>query len=172
MRLLSLSFLLLAAFQCGAQTTLRLYYERSLYCQAGDSLYLVKELGEGCYFQGYDMIDSTRVFVAYMPWCEGSEPTTVLTIVDLRTKTETVKGNLAGTGDSWFQYSAENGLLVGNWGKGIYTWSLARMEQTEPELVVPSEGCLLPFWLDSRTVGYVPCGFPIRQVQYYRLDKH
>ena len=143
----------------------------SLYIQKCDSVFLIKELKGNSYFQGYDFIDSMRVFIAYQK--EGySEAVTVLSIYNIEVKSEMVLGELGLTGESTFSYNIENELILFNLDDGIYVLKIeeAINKDLRPKLIYECDNCYLPFWINSNTICYFYYSDGKKMQKYIQLD--
>ena len=98
---------------------LKIKYRNQLFCQVDDSLFQIKILSSDSNFQGYAVIDSINVFIAYQDET-NAEASTIISIVNIRTGKESKLTVLYATGDSQFEYNQENGLVVFNLLDGIY----------------------------------------------------
>jgi hypothetical protein len=150
--------LCLVTTQLSHTQTLRVFMGTDLLYLSSSGIVKVWGLKHDDYFQGYDLVDSDHVFFAYC-FADGGEPSTALRLFDLRTGKVQVLGQLDDTGDCWYTYSRENGLILLTWIDGIYTWDCVRKKGTEPKLVIRLPmGCVFPYWVDASTIGYTRCG--------------
>jgi len=157
-KLAFLIILLAVQGQSSRAQSLRFCNGNFLLYQSKSEVLVVKKLEVGEYLQGYDPVDSNRIFFAYCIDDDGI-PATLLKSFNLATGQEQTLARLGSTGDSWFTYSRENGLVLLTWSNGIYTWDCLTQKGTKPKRVLslPS-GCVFPFWVNSSTFGYTICG--------------
>jgi len=134
-------------------------FHNTLYYQKNDTLVEVKRIEDCSEFQGYDIVDSTHIFIAYLDDC--GEASTDIIIYDTELQKEISVGWIPGTGESTFRYNRMNDLVLFNWEEGLYTFKLHE-PQYEKSLtkIIPTPlfdcmNCYIPFWVDSNTIGYL-----------------
>ncbi len=137
--------------------SLTIIYGNRLYYHKADKFVEIKRLEDCSSFQGYDIVDSSHIFIAYNPEI-SAEASVYIVIFDLDTGKESLIEELGGTGESFFQYNPENDLVAFNWGNGINVFKLHAsnnkfIEKIEPILLVECD-CYLPYWIDRNTIGY------------------
>jgi hypothetical protein len=98
---------------------------------------LVKALAPGQRFQGFSVVDSGRLFLAYSD--AGGEATTWVSIFSLSGWREERIVQIGATGESEFDYEASTGIMVFNWYDGLYVFSLKKSVQ------LPDRGRLKAF---------------------------
>jgi len=151
-----------------AQSLKVIYGDRLILISKGQ-IHVIKQLEKNSYFQGYDIVDSTHVFMAYIP--HGfAEASTILAVYDMKTNLEYFITEIGGTGESFFHYNQENGLVMFNWisevkrGSAIFSFKLElnpqgtkkeKLENFEPKVIFEcQEDCFMPFWVDEKTISY------------------
>jgi hypothetical protein len=155
--------------------SLKIIYGDRLYYHNKDKFYEIKKREHAESFQGYDIVDSTHIFIAYDPE-KSAEASTYLAVYDIKTKTEKFIYELGGTGESFFIYNKDNDLVLFNWYNGINIFKLhkennAIIDKFEPKLIIECEECYLPFWVDSKTIGYQQFENGEWVTKYHNLEK-
>src|SRR3990172_444624 len=89
-----------------------LFYRKADY-RPGDKKILVKELKNDTDFYGYDLIDSTHVFLAYQRQ-DTPEGRAVLAIYDAEKEKEKVVDEVNASRTTSFLYNQENGMVLFN----------------------------------------------------------
>jgi hypothetical protein len=171
--LIILSFLALF-FNKGNGQNLKIINGESLY-YFGNTAFKILELNDLDCLRGYDFIDSTRIFIAYTN-CDGSEVYTRLDIFDINERKMNHLKSLGATGESYFSYNPDNGLIVFNWYNGIHVISLKELIQTPRTEDVPTthlvdtEVGYYPFWASVNRIGYFILKDGEMHLNYYKLD--
>lgn len=143
--------------------------------QNGANFYEIKKVKDGSSFHGYDMVDSSRVFIAYDPET-GAEVSTKIAVYDVKKQSEKILGELGATGESFFVYSKETDFVAFNWYDGIYVFRLHNankeiIRKIEPRLIVKCDSCELPFWVDASTIGYQDYKNKKVLIRYIKITK-
>lgn len=144
-----------------------------LYYHDKDKFFEIKHLEHASNFYGYDIIDSTHIFLAYYPE-KSAEASTYLTVYNINTKEEEFIQELGGTGESIFQYHKENDLVVFNWYNGLNIFKLHDsngkiVDEISLRLILECNNCYFPFWVDTENIGYYDyenCQFILK---YYKI---
>ena len=141
-----------------------------LFYRYHDKLVLVKEFEKECEFRGYNVIDSTHIFLAYQP--EGfSEASAIIAIYDVTKKKENILFELGGAGESIFDYNKNNGLVVFNWLEGIYVCPLNNFKESNVKLLLKGINLFNPYWIDSSNIGYTEWSNQTWVVKKYRIKR-
>jgi hypothetical protein len=144
--------------------------QTSVYYRIANSRSLVKRLPPSCALQGQAITRDGNVVLAY----EGgdSEPTTLLSLYDVKRKRERVLVEIFTTPDLSFSYDKATDLVVFNWAgeHGIYVFSLdaarkipLRLEAL-PEFkklivhVAKCDYCYEPRWTKDHRIAYLEWG--------------
>jgi hypothetical protein len=163
---LLISFLL----GCCAHAQGNLEIQSSLYYRIGGRRILVKRLPSSYAFQGKAVTRDGNILLAYEG--EGGEPTTVLSIYDLRLKKERVLVELVTTPGATFSYDKQTDLVVFNWSgqDGLFAFSLDAARKIPnnlerlPEfkkcivLVAKCQYCYEPRWTNDHRIEYLQWG--------------
>lgn len=142
---------------CGQ--SLKIYFGDRLYYQNSENIYKIKQLERASSFQGYDIIDSTHIFLAYENE-KDAEASAYIAVYDISTGDEILIEELGLTGESFFLYNKQNDLVLFNWYDGLYTFKLHNSEnqitlKPEKKRIIDCKECYLPFWVNSEMVGYM-----------------
>jgi len=149
MRKLSL-ILLIGIFSIANAQELKILFGNILYYHNKDKIIEVKRLSDGNYFYGYDIIDNTKIFMAYQNESAG-DADAIISIYDLKTNKEIKLGELGAVGETSFVYN--NGLVVFNWYNGIYILILDLENNSFKKVkIYDSQTCFAPFWYNEDTV--------------------
>lgn len=138
--------------------TLRVLWGNTLYYQTKDTLIEIKRL-DHYRFQGYDIIDSTHIFLAYID-PKFTAVATLLYIYDLKANKEKFIGEIGATGESEFFYNKENDYVLFDWHDGIYVFKLHDENGNivdkikEIKIMDWQGGTIIPFWVDKNTIVY------------------
>lgn len=140
--------------------SLKLIDGNTLYYHNKDKFVEIKQLEKNKYFQGYDIIDSKHILMAYNDDSESIEASVAIKVVNLETNKETLVQGLGGTGDSYFFYNKDNDLVVFGWYDGIYIFKIHNEKKDiinkniEFIKILDCLECWIPFWVDKFTIGY------------------
>jgi hypothetical protein len=136
-----------------------------LFYKSKTSLIKIKELENNNHFQGYEMIYSTHIFIAYDSTVGSGEACTAISIFDLNTMKEYFLDELGDTGDSSFDYCPANNIVIFNWGSGIHCFDLPKCDNTlkrnmgiTPKVLINSGGGSFDvMWINKHMVSYKEC---------------
>ncbi len=150
-----------------------LFYRKADY-RPGDKKMLVKKLTYDTDFYGYDLIDSTHVFLAYQRQ-DTPEGRAVLAIYDTDKEAEKVVDEVGAARTTSFLYNPENGLVLFNGIDGIYTVRIKGLLSgllVKPRLVISGSNFYKIFWVNAKKFGYNEFDKKTRQVttQYHTLS--
>jgi hypothetical protein len=140
----------------------------------GDKKILVKSLKYDTDFYGYDLIDSTHVFLAYQR--QGTaEGRAVLAIYDIDKEKEKIVDEVGAARTTSFLYNWENGQVLFNGIDGIYTLRIKGFLSglfAKPRLVISGPDFYKIFWVDAKKFGYNEFDEKTRQVttKYHNLS--
>ncbi len=143
-------FLLIGCFSIANAQELKILFGNLLYYHNKDKIIEVKRLNDGNYFYGYDIIDSTKIFMAYQNESAG-DADAIISIYDLESNKEIKLGELGAVGESSFVYY--NGLVVFNWYNGVYLLKLDLKNNSFKKIkIYDSQTSFAPFWYNKDTV--------------------
>jgi hypothetical protein len=157
MRSTSIALLILILLSTSNGQVLRVWQNR-VYYQNGERFQEVKSFKKEICLYGYGIVDSDDVFLAYQP--DGiSEAVTVIELIALSTNKVQTVGELGGTGESFFDYNAQNGYLVFNSADGIAILNLKNPSRTKDQSLLPKiihqcNECYEVRWLDDTTIAF------------------
>lgn len=150
-----------------------LFYRKADY-RSGDKKILVKKLMYDTDFYGYDLIDSTHVFLAYQRQ-DSPVGRAVLAIYDVEKEKEKVVDEVNAARTTNFLYNQENGMVLFNGIDGIYTLKIKGFLSglfAKPRLLISGPDFYKIFWVDAKKFGYNEFDEKNRQVttKYYTLS--
>ncbi len=150
-----------------------LFYRKADY-RPGDKKILIKELKNDTDFYGYDLIDSTHVFLTYQRQ-DTVEGRAVLAIYDVEAGKEKIIEEVAAKRTTGFLYNRENGMVLFNGVDGIYTIRIKGFLSglfANLKRVLTGPDFYKVFWVDARTFGYNEFDEKTRQVttKYHTLS--
>ena len=136
----------------------------ALYFKFKEDFLKIKEFdSEISRLQGYDVVDTNYIFLAYMQK-EDSEASSILAIYDIENETEHTILDLGATGESFFTYNHQRNTILFNWYDGLYVIDLPQIDQyflssnssskIEPKLIYSCIECYLPFWISINKIGF------------------
>lgn len=135
-------------------------YGNGLYYRTQFSQVEIKRIDISSIFQGYTIVDSNEIFLAYQHEL-SAEASTDICIYEINDNKEKFLCEIGGTGESIFDYNKSNNKVVFNWIKGLYTFELPvgsydqyQKWKFSPTLIFECKQCYAPFWIDSNTVSY------------------
>ena len=151
-----LPLILVASFGYGQ--SLKMLYCNGLYYQDDSVFKEIKRLREGGCFNGYEIINNEYVFLAYDQGGEA-EPSTIISVYNLKTNREDYVGMIPVSGDAYFDYNRENNLVLFNDSDGLNIFNLSQALNFSQSDEIQTQTILngnfyLPFWKDSTNIGY------------------
>ncbi len=150
-----------------------LFYRKADY-RPGDKKILVKKLTYDTDFYGYDLIDSTHIFLAYQRQ-DTPGGRAVLAIYDVEKEKEKVIDEVNAARTTIFLYNQENGMVLFNGIDGIYTLKIKGFLSglfAKPRMVISGMDFYKIFWVDAKKFGYNEFDEKTRQVatKYHTLS--
>ncbi|APF20836.1 hypothetical protein Calab_1055 [Caldithrix abyssi DSM 13497] len=141
--------LLIGIFSMANAQELKILFGNFLYYHNKDKIVEVKRLSDTNYFYGYDIMDSTKIFMAYQNESTG-EADAIISIYDLKKNQEIKLGELGAVGETSFVYNKRNGYVVFNWYDGVYVLILDIKNNTFNKIkIYDTQTCFAPFWYDE-----------------------
>jgi hypothetical protein len=94
-----------------------------LFVKYRQDIFILKDLNECHDIQGYAVLDSENIFIAYDPE-KSAEASTIISVYNIKDKKELLIREIGGTGESYYSYNSENGCVAFKWYDGIYVFKL------------------------------------------------
>ncbi len=166
--------LILIFTHCVNGQSLKIVYGDRLFYQTGNNIYEIKKLKDCSSFRGYDIIDSLHIFLAYDPET-SAEASTKISVYNIETQKEKVIDELGGTGESFFVYNKKNDMVLLNLSDGLYIFKLHNskkeiVDKLDLKKILNCTECFLPFWIDSKILGYQKFENGHLITKYFEID--
>jgi hypothetical protein len=164
-------FLLLFVTLCQSQI-LKVFWN-DLYYIGKDSVAILKTLNQENGLQGYDIVDSLNIFLAYQDE-NYSEGLTIISVYNRKSGTENILARLVSTSSSIFLYNSEYDIVVYCSSDGFSGFKLHDahgniVADIEP-FVIKKCKCSHPFWINIKTVGFFEYINDKWSISYETLD--
>lgn len=151
------------------------FIQGRLYYISTQSIEKIIDIKDCSKLQGYDIIDSTNIFIAYSSE-NSAEISTRIFIYNRNNKTKNFIEEIGGTGESIFCYNERNDMVLFNWFDGIYVFKLhdSETKQIRESLmkvkICECNECFLPFWVDNKTFGYEALENENLVIKYFKME--